>query len=639
MTGVPIGAVRGRLRAATTPDLAQAIRQGRLRDAERLCRSILESEPDRVDVHHNLGNVLCALRRPREAIVCYEKALAIDPDHVEAHNNLGKVLSALDRVEQAVPHFERALALRPHIGGLHSNLGNAVRQLGRLEDAVVHCRDAVAAAPDSAEAHCNLGIALQALDRSDEAIAHYRKALAFRPAFAQAHHNLGEVLLVLGRCQEALPHCERAVALMPGSAEAHCNLGCAVQALGRPQEAIAHYQQALAIRPDLARAHNRLGTAWEVLDRLDLARAAHARAVELAPRNADFQLAFAHVRTFPAGDPHLVALERLGHDIASFSETEQMSLHFALGKALADAGQRNRSFRHIAAGNALKRRRVDYDEPATLRQFERIRQVFTADLMRQKRGGGDPSPAPVFVVGMPRSGSTLIEQILASHSGVFGAGELDDFNQVVASRGGPDGAATYPEVAAALSGGELRRLGADYLGRVRAAAPDAERIVDKMPLNFRYVGLIHLALPRARIIHTRRDPVDTCLSCFSILFAGDQPYSYDLAELGRYHAGYRALMQHWRRVLPDGVMLEVDYEDVVDDLEGQARRIVAHCGLDWQDACLAFHRTQRAVRTASVLQVRQPIYRGSVGRWRPYAHLLQPLLAALEIAPLDERSA
>jgi len=209
----------------------------------------------------------------------------------------------------------------------------------------------------------------------------------------------------------------------------------------------------------------------------------------------------------------------------------------------------------------------------------------------------------------------------------------------VASGGGPGGAAKYPEMAAALSGGDLRRLGADYLDRVGAAAPHAERIVDKMPLNFRYVGLIHLALPRARIIHTLRDPVDTCLSCFSILFAGDQPYSYDLAELGRYHAGYQALMAHWRRVLPDGVMLEVDYEDVVDDLEAQARRIVAHCGLDWQDACLAFHRTQRAVRTASVLQVRQPIHRGSVGRWRHYAHLLQPLLAALDIAPLDERSA
>jgi hypothetical protein len=306
-------------------------------------------------------------------------------------------------------------------------------------------------------------------------------------------------------------------------------------------------------------------------------------------------------------------------------------LHFALGKAFADREQYEPSFRHFLEGNALKRRQTAYDEAATLRFFERIQAVFARELMREKRGGGDHSPAPVFVLGMPRSGTTLVEQILASHSKVFGAGELEEFGKAVASSVQANCASvTFPEIVPAMSAEQLRQLGGCYLDAIGAAARPAERIVDKLPLNFAFVGLIHLALPNARIIWARRDPIDTCVSCFSTLFGGDQPHTYELGELGRYHRAYEALMEHWRRVLPEGVLLEVQYEDVVEDLEGQARRMVKHCGLEWEEACLTFHETQRPVRTASVAQVRQPIYRSSVGRWRPYKHQLQPLLQALD---------
>jgi hypothetical protein len=244
--------------------------------------------------------------------------------------------------------------------------------------------------------------------------------------------------------------------------------------------------------------------------------------------------------------------------------------------------------------------------------------------MLDKRGLGDPSSVPVFIVGMPRSGTTLIEQILASHPRVFGAGELMNLTRTVAtlSRRAP-----FLGAILAMGAPELRELGAHYVTEVRQLAPEADRIIDKMPANFRLVGLIHLALPNARIIHARRDPLDTCFSCFSQLFSGDQPFSYDLAELGRYYSAYEMLMQHWRRVLPRGVMLEVNYEDVIGDLEGEARRIVSHCGLEWDDACLSFHQTERPVR--STFQVRQPIYRNSVGRWRLYERHLGPLIGAL----------
>ncbi|MBO0752853.1 MAG: sulfotransferase, partial [Bradyrhizobiaceae bacterium] len=259
------------------------------------------------------------------------------------------------------------------------------------------------------------------------------------------------------------------------------------------------------------------------------------------------------------------------------------------------------------------------------------RTVFTPELMREKSGGGDPSQVPVFIVGMPRSGTTLLEQVLASHSKVHGAGEVETFYQALVKlmdRAG--GTAPFPDMVAAMSSEALRELGASYVSMIRAAAPAAERVVNKLTLNYKYVGLIHLALPNARIIHIRRDPLDTCFSCFSLAFSGEQSFTYDQGELGRYYRGYAALMEHWRRVLPEGVMIEVQYEDLVADLAGQAGNVLAHCGLAWEDACLAFHETDRPVKTASSAQVRRPLYQTSIGRWRPYEHLLQPLIKALD---------
>ena len=249
-------------------------------------------------------------------------------------------------------------------------------------------------------------------------------------------------------------------------------------------------------------------------------------------------------------------------------------------------------------------------------------------MLRGKAGLGNPSAAPIFIVGMPRSGTTLIEQILASHPKVFGAGELREMANLAGRIGGAD-AAAFPEAVQALSGEELRRIGEQYVQAVTRLAPGAERITDKMPGNFSLAGLIHLALPNARIIHACRDPRDTAFSCFSLLFSGTLEFTYDLAELGRYYRAYLKLMAHWREVLPQGIMLEVQYEDVVRDLESQARRIIAHCGLEWDDACLSFYKTERSVRTASATQVRQPIYQSSIGRWRLHEEELQPLLREL----------
>ena len=330
------------------------------------------------------------------------------------------------------------------------------------------------------------------------------------------------------------------------------------------------------------------------------------------------------------GDPHLGAMKDLARDAPSLPPDEQIFLHFALARAFADVGDHARSFRHLLDGNGLKRKGTAYDEAASIGILERTRAAFTSPLMRANEGVGDPSRAPLFIVGMPRSGTTLVEQILASHSEVFGAGEITDFDIAVAGLGGVAGGATHsPETVARMSGDQFRRLGASYVARLTRLAPAAARVTNKTPGNFSLVGLIHLALPNARFIHISREPADTCVSCFSSLFVGDLPYAYDLGELGRYYTAYERLMAHWRDALPKGVMLDVRYEDLVGDLEGQARRIIGHCGLAWDARCLDFHQNPRQVRTASAAQVREPIHGGSIGRWRRYRAFLAPLLAEL----------
>jgi len=368
------------------------------------------------------------------------------------------------------------------------------------------------------------------------------------------------------------------------------------------------------------------------LGHLSEARAALEQAVELAPSKAKYRRDLAEITRFLAGDVHLAALEKLVTDSATFSVDDQIELHFALGKAYEDVGRHREAFRQWLDGNALKRQQITYDEAATLGGLDRFRSVFTSELIRTRQDVGDPSPVPVFIVGMARSGTTLVEQILASHPQVFGGGELTSFSSAVQGiQTTLGGSTTFPELMSGMTGEDYRDLGARYLAEIKRLATNSIRITDKAPGNFMFAGLIHLALPNAQIIHTIRDPLDTCLSCFSKLFNEGQNHTYNLAELGRYYRHYQALMAHWHRVLPPGRILDVSYEAVVADLEGQARRIIAHCGLNWDQRCLAFHQTVRPVLTASAAQVRQPIYNSAVGRWRVYEEALGPLFAELSI--------
>jgi tetratricopeptide (TPR) repeat protein len=612
-----------------------ALQEGRIADGMGLLEGVIARHPDVAAAHAHLATGHQARRQFAAAVASYERALALDPDDAATHYGLGAALLAMRRFEDAAACYRRAIALDPDYIEAHAHLGVALQELGRHEEACACYVQALALDPDYPEAEFGLGTALGLLKRKEEALAHFRRAVALKPDFVKARLALARLLRLLQRSDEALPHLEHALAIHPDGAEQHFDLALVLGDLRRYDDAIAQYEKVIAMAPEHAHAHQNLGEVLRQLGRLSEADRMTERAIALDPNNAQAFFNLTQGKKTRAGDPHLAMLEDLAGRADALTEEARVLVHFALGKALADIGEHQRSFDELLRGNALKRHQLAYNEADALARLERLRRGFSPELMRRSRGQGDPSTLPVFILGMPRSGSTLIEQILAGHPKVHAAGELPDWQNAMTTIGsGERGAA-----GSTLGSRRLRALATTYVAGLAALAPTAERVTDKLPGNFQTLGLIHLALPNARIIHTRRDPVDTCLSCFSILFANElQPYTYDLGELGRVYRAYHALMGYWRSVLPEGAMLEVDYEDVVNDLEGQARRIVAFCGLDWDGACLAFHTVERAVRTASIVQVRQPIYRSSVGRWRPRDELLRPLLDALGplAAPADD---
>jgi tetratricopeptide (TPR) repeat protein len=576
-----------------------AHRAGNLDEAEKLYRAVLARDARDFDALHMLGIICAQQQKYAEAEQLIGKALAIDARVPQAMHNYANVLSKLKRYEEAIRYYDKILALAPNIAPVHSDRGNAKREIGQIEDAIASYQRAIALNPNFTAALCNLAQALVDLYRLDEAEALVKRAMAVDPNYPSAARALGRIAFERGDLTAALTATERAIALNPDEADAYNDLGNTLRDLGRLEEANAAYEKSIALRPDQTPLY------FGLVDNKKL----------------------------NAGDPHIAALEKIAANAESLPPLERIFLDFSLGKAYADSGEQRRSFACFIAGNAAKRGTLTYDEQSMFDQFKRIEQTFTPEFMAKKAGGGDPSRRPIFVIGMPRSGTTLIEQLIASHPAVMGAGELTIFSDAVAAARPAGSGVPFPDYLLSFRHSDLTAIGGDYLKRLANIAPQGERVTDKLPQNFFLAGLIHLALPNAVIIHSMRDPVDTCVSCFTRLFRRDeQPYTYDLGELGRYYMRYQHLMDHWQRVLPAGRTLDVRYEDVVADVEGQARRLLAHCGLDWDERVLAFHKSERPVRTASASQVRQPIYASAVGRWRAYGDLLAPLLTALNIS-------
>ncbi len=606
---------------------------GRIDEAIAAGRRAIEINPNYAGALSNLGIALFDQGKFDEALNLYDRAIKLDSNFAQAYSNRGNALQRLKRFAEAEKDYRRAIELQPSFADAWNNLGTCLRELKRSEEAETVYRKALEFAPNNPDTLDNLALALKDLDRLDEAADLMRRALTIESRDEKLFVHYATVLLDQHKVDEAATANERALALNAKNHDAVNLAGRIAFERGDLGAALAHYRRALTLKPDLADAHNNMGNVLKELGQLQEAQDAYLQAIQIDPNIAGVYVNLADSKKFAPGDPHLEMMESLAAKSEGLSKTDRLQLDFALGKAYGDLKDYRRSFTHLLAGNASKRATITYDEASVFSLFDRIEAAFTRELIAKKSGGGDPSRMPIFVIGMPRSGTTLVEQIIASHPMVHGAGELQTFNDVILGVRGPDGnTIRYPDFVAALDASAMRQIGARYVADVRKLAPTGERVTDKMPSNYYFAGLIYLALPNAKIIHSIRNPVDTCMSCFSKLFTAEQNHTYDLAELGRYYKRYERLMAHWRRVLPAQSILDVRYEDVVADLEGQARRIVAYCGLPWDERCLSFHETERPVRTASATQVRQPIYKSAVGRWRVYEAQLPPLLRALGIA-------
>jgi tetratricopeptide (TPR) repeat protein len=399
--------------------------------------------------------------------------------------------------------------------------------------------------------------------------------------------------------------------------------------MGHPDRAQQALDKALEMDAELVQAINSMGTLKVQMGDFDQAIACFKRALELKPDDTVARVALTQASKTTADDHNLQQLQTQVAELEDQNSIRAMSIHFALGKCFDDLKQADKAFPHFLKGCQIKRSKIDYDATAQDQHTQAIIDFFNPDTIEQLSGAGNDSELPVFIVGMPRSGTTLTEQIISSHPLVHGAGELPDLLQIANRPRGEQGAIGFPQSLQGLNQDILTSLGTRYETGLRQRCADALRITDKMPANFFCVGLIHLILPNAKIIHIKRNPVDTCLSGFSRLFNHGQMHSYDLTEIGLYYRSYHRLMQHWRQILPANSFMEIDYETLVADIENQSRQLIDYVGLEWDGACLDFHNNKRSIRTASVAQVRRPIYNSSVARWKSYEPYLEPLLEAL----------
>jgi tetratricopeptide (TPR) repeat protein len=598
-------------------------------------RQAAERSPNDAEAHYLLGRALADRDQLREAVPALQQAIRLKADHVPALVLLGRTLIRLGNPTAGKAALTAALQRTPRNYASQFSLGNMLRAAGCDVEALAAYETAIRFGHETASVHHNRGICLRALERFEEAADAYQRAVKLDPNHVKAHNNLGNCLRRLQKYAAAERALRRAVELKPDWFAPHYGLGRVLHNRQRPGEAVVAFRRALRLKPDHAEAHVRLGVVLQEIGQLDAAKTSYRRALELAP---DYPAALGLLAQLDREPLDRPTLERLEARLASgkYSAIDRQHLHFALAQRYDQIQELGPAFDHLVEGNRLKRAETRYDPEAESRRFRKIMRTFDRDFFARHGTPGNPSPLPIFVVGMPRSGTTLLEQILASHSHVHGAGEIGTLGNVARSTLKAAISKNGDRAARALAPEALQEVARDYLTQVRALAPHATRVVDKMLTNFAYVGLIKLMLPNAHVIHARRHPLDTCLSIFRKLFAAGLTFSYDLGELGAYYVLYARLMRHWHEVLP-GFVLDVQYEALIEDQRGMTERILAHCGLDWEDSCLQFHETQRAVRTASLSQVRQPIYRSSAGVWKRYGERLRPLIDALgdELDPAE----
>jgi predicted Zn-dependent protease len=603
--------------------------RGQTHAALEILEPLAREQPRAAPVQLEIGIALGEAGRPAQAAAALRRALLVKPDSADAWRALADALDAQGDAGAADTARARYLEAATHDPRLLEPAAALVRN--ELPLAEARLRAHLDSFPTDVAALRMLAEVAGRLARYRDAQHLLERCLELAPGFDAARHNYALVLNRQSKAELALPQVEQLLAREPRH-PGYRNLHAAVLAnLGDYLGSIRIYEAVLKEFPRQARVWMSLGHSLKTAGRQDESISAYRRAIALEPTLGEAYWSLANLKTFRFSEVEIVAL-RAALTRSDLPDDDRLHFEFALGKACEDAARYQESFAHYAQGNALRRAAHPYSAAEHTRLVERSRALFTREFFAARAGSGSAAPDPIFILGLPRSGSTLVEQILASHSQVEGTMELPDIPilaREIAAHGAEEPEAGFLPALTALAPAQLRSLGERYLARTRALRRSpAPFFVDKMPNNWLYVGLIQLILPNARLIDTRRHPLGCCLSCFKQQFARGQSFTYDLGDLGHYYRDYVGLMHHFDAVLP-GRVHRVFYEDMIADTEAEVRRLLEYCGLPFEEACLRFYENERAVRTASSEQVRQPIFRDALEQWRHYEPWLDPLKSAL----------
>ncbi|REJ94606.1 MAG: sulfotransferase family protein [Planctomycetota bacterium] len=639
-------------------------------EAEACCRRYLAVRPDEAEAYFLLGNVCEAASDLAGAVAAVDQAVSRRPDEPSWHSYLGSLYARLGDTARAIECFRRCLALAPHDAAVRNNLGVALRRHGQHREAIACLEELVRDAPQFALGYRNLGEVLLELGRREEAIAIYQRLLQLVPDDPETHNALGVVLVADGKPGEAIAHFESALRSQPGYVDALLNLTSVLKSVGRLDEALARCQEAIRLAPQTAVVYVTLGTIYRARRDLPQALEAQRRALQLDPQNPeahnnlatvltdlgqfeeaisesqralelrpDYIPAFAQLsdlarqKQYDFADSELRQMEAIAA-AAKAPPDEVAQLHFILGGIAHRQGRHDDAFRAYRAANDQRQALLEavgrqFDPQLHRRKVDKILATFDAAYFAGLEMHGSASDVPVFVVGMPRSGTSLVEQIIASHPDAAGAGELTEIStfaeRILAAIPDEPSRGTNRPLFEQVT---LEHAASQYLARITASRPGVRRVVDKMWANFTFLGLIATLFPQARIVHCRRHLLDIALSCYFQDFSYID-WAWRLEDIAHYLQQYLRIMDHWRAVLPM-TMLELSYEEMVEDQEAQTRRLIEFCDLPWRDECLEFYATDRPVYTASRVQVRQPIYRSSLAKWQKYAAHLEAVQVAVE---------
>jgi tetratricopeptide (TPR) repeat protein len=614
-------------------NLGEILRQaGRLDEAAQALEAAIKLDPKNAQALNNLGIIEYEKKRFAKAVEYYRQALAVNATMAEALNNLGNALRLTGDIEGAMHAYQEALTQRAVYPEVYNNLGTLLQQDRKLEEAEHALRKAIQQNPRYVEAHNNLAQLLFSQKNEVEALRILGEALKFAPKNVQTLLLTAKIQLKRNNLQAAEQAIRLALKEESENPEALTLLGQVLHETDRYDEAIDVLDRALKKAPESPEALNFYGVALKSVGRLEEARDYILKALRL---NDGMYGAYANLNDLVdfsegIGEELFNRMDAIFESVKNPEADQFLALHFAYAKALDDRGQHEKALEHYITGGRMKRAQLDYKEGETHGFFDAIMAAFPKEAFENRKFEGLEDDRPVFIVGMPRSGSTLVEQILSSHPDVYGAGEVKYLARALGQlRDRFPSLPKYPDMVAKITPAQLGIVAKNYQQALSQGAGEAQRITDKLLTNYFFLGLINLMFPNAKVIHTQRDPVDTCLSGFTKLFKDDMPHSYDLGELGRYYGKYRELMKHWEKVLPEGFLTTVLYEDVVADTEKEAKRLIDFLGLPWNDKCVDFHKSDRPVKTASVAQVRKPIYKTSVQRWKKYGSGLQPLVDAV----------